>query len=176
MVLLISVSCGIGGDFILESRCLAAPPSQTTPDTRRGSDAKWALPFSATDVVEYFTKALDVPPRQGEPGTTIFESSGGTVPENRYKIIVAQEERDVVVSFTVVGAIGMNVVREFFESPPFTRKESEQLYRLLDNAEGAPTLKLERFSVSARAWETRDSVHIVLRFFHPDGRVRLKRE
>lgn len=134
--------------------------------------APWALPFNAADVVRYFTKTLNVPPRRGDQGAIIFESANGR-PEERYRIMVVQEEGDVVVSFAVGGNYGMNIVREFFECPLFDRRESEQLYALLNEAETGPTVKMKRFSVSARGWETRDQSHLVLRFFRPGSPVSL---
>ena len=134
--------------------------------------APWALPVSAADVVRYFTRTLDVPPRRGDQGGTVFESTN-VRPEEQYRIMVFQEEGEVVVSFAVGGDYGMNIAREFFECPLFQRSESEQLYALLNQAETGPTVKMKRFSVSARGWETRDRSHLVLRFFRPEGPVSL---
>ena len=129
------------------------------------------LHFTAADVVLYFNSVLGMPPKRSKKGETIFEDNKSRWPEDRYRILITQEDGDVVVSFAVGGDYGMNFAREFFECPLFQRAESEQLYKLLNEAEKAPTAALPRFSVSMRSWETKDKVHLVLRFSRPAGMV-----
>lgn len=139
------------------------------PFSKRAHALPRALHFTATDVVHYFTSVLDVPPKHTKEGSIIFEEKRSRWPEDHYRIFIAQENGDVVVSFAVAGNYGMNLAREFFECPLFHRAESEQLYKLLGEAEKAPTATLPRFSVSFRSWETKERAHVVLRFFRLDG-------
>lgn len=138
-----------------------AEPSKKVP---------WAVPFNAADVVRYFTEALEARPAATREGT-VFESPKGTNLEDQYRIVILQEGGEVVIHFSVGGDYGMNLAREFFECPLFKRKESERLYMLLNEAAKAPVMPMERFSVSARLWETRDRIHLVLRFFRPKSPI-----
>lgn len=146
-------------------------PVAKTQKAEKPQKAPWRMPFGAADAVQYFISALEARPTVTREGHTVFENPKGATPEDQYRILILQEENDVVLHFSVGGDYGMNLAREFFESPLFKRHESEQLYALLNEAAKAPVMSMERFSVSARLWETPDRVHLVLRFFHPKSPI-----
>jgi hypothetical protein len=144
------------------------------PLLQRGRAMPLALHFTAADVVRYFTSVLDMLPKRTREGSAIFEDNTSRWPEDHYRILIAQENGDVVVSFAVGGDYGMNLAREFFECGLFQRAESMRLYSMLNEAEKAPVAALPRFSVSMRSWETKEKVHVVLRFFRPGGSITLR--
>jgi len=126
-----------------------------------------ALPFTAWDVVQYFSTVLEMSAEKGPGGTMVFENHQTTVPEDRWRIAISVERKSVVVEFVVGGDFGMTMAREFFEGPLFTRGESEQLYEMLGHAQNSPVKKLPRFTVGMTYKETSDQQQLVLRFTAP---------
>lgn len=164
---LAAVICGVCGPVPVPPLVGAEIVTAKNPAAGKARKAPWGVPFTAADVVRYFTDALQSCPTTTRQGYTVFENRNAATPEEQYRIVIQQENGEVMVYFSVGGNYGMNFAREFFECPLFRRNESERLYILLNEAAKAPVMPMERFSVSARLWETPDRVHLVLRFFHP---------
>lgn len=125
------------------------------------------LPFTALDVVQYFSTVLEMSAQSGTGGALVFENHQVTVPEDRWRITISVERKSVVVEFVVGGDYGLSLAREFFESPLFERAESEQLYEMLSHAQNSPVKKLSRFTVSMSFKETTEQQQLVLRFGPP---------
>jgi hypothetical protein len=127
------------------------------------------LPFTALDVVQYFSTVLERSAEKGAGGTMVFENISATYPEDRWHIAVSVERKSVVVEFVFSGDYGMSLAREFFESPLFQRQESEQLYEMLAHAQNSPAKRLARFTVSMTHRETSQEQNLVLRFTAPNA-------
>ena len=117
------------------------------PEQPRGRSL---LPFSATDVMNYFSSVLDKQPVSGQGGAIVFEESKAVEAEHRYRVVILKEHNDLVITFSVGGDIGMNLAREFFEAPLFKPNETQRLYAMVDHAQGAPTERLHRFTITMR--------------------------
>ncbi|MEI9892546.1 MAG: hypothetical protein WDN28_01140 [Chthoniobacter sp.] len=127
------------------------------------------LPFTAWDVVQYFSTVLEMSAEKGNAGVLFFENQQATQPEDRWRIEIWTEGRSVLVEFRAGGDYGLSLAREFFESPLFERDESEQLYELLSHAQNNPLRKLRRFSVGMTYKEMVDEQVLLLKFaaLHP---------
>ena len=117
------------------------------PEQPRGRSL---LPFSATDVTNYFSSVLDKQPIRGQGGAIVFEESKAVEPGHRYRVVVIREHNDLVITFSADGDTRMNLAREFFEAPLFKPDESQRLYAMVDHAQGAPTERLRRFTITMR--------------------------
>lgn len=145
----------------------AAPGIGTTLPAKPDLPAPDRLPFSAAEVVDYFSTVLEMP-AEGAPGEARrFENLHVTHPEDRWFITVWAEGRDVIVEFRVGGGYGMNHAREFFESPFFGRAESERFYAMLSDARNDPKQKFPRFSLQMQFRQTVDLLTLTLRFSPP---------
>ena len=133
----------IGARGVLEPQPVKPAPE---PEQPRGS----LLPFSATDVTNYFSSVLDKQPIRGQGGAIVFEESKAVEPEHRYRVVVIREHNDLVITFSADGDTRMNLAREFFEAPLFKPDESQRLYAMVDHAQGAPTERLRRFTITMR--------------------------
>jgi hypothetical protein len=134
----------IGARGVLERKPVNHAPE---PEHPRGRSL---LPFSATDVTNYFVSVLDKQPVRAPGGAIVFEESKAAKPEHRYRVVILKEHNDLVITFSVVGDSGMNLAREFFEAPLFKPNETQRLYAMVDHAQGAPTERLHRFTITMR--------------------------
>jgi hypothetical protein len=66
------------------------------------------------------------------------------------------------------GDYGLNYIREFFEAEFFLRRESEQLYTLLEGGAGIRSFALERFSVQISISEAGRWLVVALEFRPPE--------
>jgi hypothetical protein len=126
------------------------------------------LPFTAADAVHYFSTVLEMSPEKSPNGGTFFEHQHDPLPEDRWRIEVLAEDKNVMVEFTVGGNYGFGLAREFFESPLFERDEFEHFYEMLSNAKNAPVEKLRRFTVKMTLRDARQSQVLTLRFIPRD--------
>jgi len=138
-------------------------PPTTEPHLR--SDR---VPFTALDVVQYFSTVLEMSAESGTAGVMVFENHQAGVPEDRWRIAISVERKSVVVEFVFGGDYGLSLAREFFESPLFERGESEQLYEMFGHAQNGPVKKLARFTVSMSFKATNEQQQLVLRFGPPE--------
>ena len=134
----------IGARGVLEPKPVKPAPE---PEQPRGRSL---LPFSATDVTNYFSSVLQKQPIRGQDGAVVFEDSKDVEPENRYRVVIIKEQNDLVITFSAGGETRMNMAREFFEAPLFKPNERERLYAMVDHAQGAPTERLRRFTITMR--------------------------
>jgi hypothetical protein len=89
--------------------------------------------------------------------------------EDFYKISVYAEGSGVRVVFQCGGKGGLDIAREFFESPLFTPEETRMLYGLMDRARSGPREVSQRFEASASLTRRADMLIFVLRLM-PRGR------
>ena len=80
----------------------------------------------------------------------MFEESKAAEPKHRYRVVIVKEHNDLVITFSAGGDTGMNLAREFFEAPLFRPNETQRLYAMVDHAQGAPTERLHRFTITMR--------------------------
>ena len=134
-----------------------APVEET--DFRHGS-----LPFTAADAIHYFSTALEMSSEKSPNGGAVFENPHDPLPEDRWRIEVLAEEKNVIVEFTVGGDYGLTLASEFFESPLFERDEFEHFYEMLGNAKNARVEKMRRFTVKMTLRDAKESQVLTLRF------------
>ena len=108
------------------------------------------MPFSATDLTNYFSSVLEKQPTRAQGDAIVFEDSKAVEPEHRYRVVILKEHNDLVITFNVGGDIGMNLSREFFEAPLFKPDETQRFYAMLDYAQNVPTERLRRFTITMR--------------------------
>jgi hypothetical protein len=144
---------------VIELAVIVPGVPRDEPDFRPG----W-LPFTAADAVHYFSTVLEMSPEKSPNGGTVFEHQHDPLPEDRWRIEVLAEEKNVIVEFTVGGNYGIGLAREFFESPLFHRDEFETFYEMLNNAKNAPVEKMRRFTVKMTLRIVNQSQILTLRF------------
>lgn len=137
---------------------IAPQVPEKDPDIRPGF-----LPFTAADVVHYFSTTLDMSSEKGANGASVFQNHDPQ-PEDRWRIEVQTEEKSVIVEFTVDGNYGLSLAREFFESPLFERDEYERFYAMLNDAKNHPVDEMPRFTVKMTMRKFKDSEILTLRF------------
>jgi hypothetical protein len=140
--------------------------SQPTPQPAPRQDG---LPFTAWDVVQYFSTVLEMAPEKEKGGALVFENPQPTFPEDRWRIEIWAERKSVVVQFTAGGEYGMSLAREFFECPIFEQSESEQFYDMFSRAKAGPLTRMHRFTVSMAYKETSDLEVLVMKFTAPSA-------
>jgi len=150
-------------------RALSSRASETTLSAPAAVPRTDGLPFTALDVVQYFSTVLERSAEKGAGGAMVFANAAATYPEDRWHIAISVERKSVVVEFVFSGDYGMSLAREFFESPLFQREESEQLYDMLAHAQNSPVKRLARFTVSMTHRETSEQQNLVLRFTPPNA-------
>ncbi|EDY17920.1 hypothetical protein CfE428DRAFT_4659 [Chthoniobacter flavus Ellin428] len=140
----------------------ASLPRKTAPQNE-------ALPFTAADVVQYFSSTFETSAEKGEGNTMVFENHEVKSPDDRWRIAISTEGKAVIVEFTAGGDYGLSLARDFFESPLFQREESEQLYDLFARAQNNPVKKLPRFTVGVTYRQTSEEENLVIRFTAPNA-------
>ena len=140
------------------------PMSQPAAEPALRTDA---LPFTARDVVEYFSTVLEMSAEKGQAGRVVFENRQATYPEDQWRIEIWTEGKGVVVQFTAGGEYGMSLANEFFECPIFEREESEQMYQMFSNAQNGPLTRMHRFTVGMNFKQTADLQVLVMKFTAP---------
>jgi hypothetical protein len=135
-----------------------------TPDPGPRLDG---LPFTARDVVQYFSTVLEMSPDKGQDGRLVFENQQATFPEDRWRIEIWAEKKSVVVQCSAGGEEGMSLAREFFESPLFESAESQKFYEMYSRAEGEAVAKLPRFTIGMAFKNTADLEVLLMKFTAP---------
>ncbi len=121
------------------------------------------LPFTAADVVHYFSTVLEMSAEKAPNGGMVFQNHDPQ-PEDRWRIEVQSDKKDVIIEFTVGGNYGMSKAREFFESPLFQRDEFEHFYAMLNEAKNGPVDEMRRFTVKMTMRDINESQILTLRF------------
>ena len=160
LLLLTPLATGLEQNVLVDDKELSqpAPPSEL----RTGG-----LPFTAWDVVQYFSTVLEMSPEKEKGGALVFENPQAIYPEDKWRIEIWTERKSVVVQFTAGGEYGMSLAREFFECPIFEQDESEQFYDMFNHAQAGPLMRMHRFTVGMSYKETSDLEVLVMKFTAP---------
>jgi hypothetical protein len=108
------------------------------------------LPFSASDVANYFSSVLEKQPTRAQGNAVLFEDSNAVQPAHRYRVVIIREHNDLVITFSMGSHAGMNLAREFFQAAFFKPDETERLLAMIDHAQGGPNERFRRFTISMR--------------------------
>jgi hypothetical protein len=106
------------------------------------------LPFKAADVVQFFSKRLEVPAEKGAEGAAVFENHRAAAAADHWRVAVREEGKSVVVECPAGSDLGLGLMREFFDSPLFERRESEKLHAMLTRAPADSVTRMPRFTAS----------------------------
>jgi hypothetical protein len=160
LLLLAPLATGLEQVALADDQELSQPTPQPEPRTN-------GLPFTAWDVVQYFSTVLEMSPDKEKGGVLVFENQQATFPEDKWRIEIWSERKSVVVQFAAGGEYGMSLAREFFECPIFDQSETEQFYEMFSRAQAGPLTRLHRFTVSMAYKETADLEVLVMKFTAP---------
>lgn len=123
-------------------------------------------PLTFTNVRSFFSETLRIRPTEVQKRCVIFYE-GEWQNANIYNycvIIVENSDEDLQVTFYLTDDREMNWVNEFLDSPFFTRSETENLFRLLNQKRHVRGEHVGRFRVDASHWEPRHAEIIVFSF------------
>lgn len=142
-------------------RCVAVtagPPLLPVPAPQHAEPTRLAF----DDVLRELSRAAGVPPVSQGTRRARLRSRPSQYPEDCYQISVAQQGERLVIQLVAGGGHGFTVLRELFESPLFTRAESEALHGLLSAARDGPSRRVGRFRASVRFGNTADALWLTL--------------
>ena len=108
-------------------------------------------PLTFANVRSFFSETLRIRPTEVQKRCVIFYE-GEWQNANTYNycvIIVENSDEDLQVTFYLTDDREMNWVNEFLDSPFFTRSETENLFRLLNQKHQARGERVGRFRVDA---------------------------
>jgi len=123
-------------------------------------------PLTFTNVRSFFSETLRIRPTEVQKRCVIFYE-GEWQNANIYNycvIIVENSDEDLQVTFYLTDDREMNWVNEFLDSPLFTRNETENLFRLLNQKPHVRGEQVGRFRVDVSHWEPRHAEIIVFSF------------
>lgn len=123
-------------------------------------------PLTFGNVRSFFSDTLRIRPTEVQKRCAIFYE-GEWANANTYNycvIIVENSDEDLQITFYLTDDREMNWVNEFLDSPFFTRSETENLFRLLNQKGQARKERVGRFRVDASHWEPRHAEIIVFSF------------
>jgi hypothetical protein len=133
------------------------------PDAPAADPATKPLTFA--NVVSFF-KAAKFRATEVQPRCVIFFEGEWKSP-NVYDycvIMVDNSDQDIQVTFYLTDAHEMNWVTEFLDSPFFSRKETEQLFRFLNSNKEVRGQNVGRFRVDFHHWQPRHAELLVFSF------------
>jgi len=128
--------------------------------------AKAPRPLTFINVRSFFSETLRIRPTEVQKRCVIFYE-GEWQNANTYNycvIIVENSDEDLQVTFYLTDDREMNWVNEFLDSPFFTKSETENLFRLLNQKRHVRGEQVGRFRVDASHWEPRHAEIIVFSF------------
>jgi hypothetical protein len=117
-------------------------------------------------VRSFFSDTLGIRATEVQKRCAIFYE-GEWQNANAYRycvIIVENSDEDLQVTFYITDDREMNWVNEFMDGPFFTRRETEELFRLLNRERHARGEKVGRFRVDVSHWMPRHAEIIVFSF------------
>ena len=123
-------------------------------------------PLTFANVRSFFSDTLRIRPSEVQKRCAIFYE-GEWKNANTYNycvIIVENSDEDLQVTFYLTDDREMNWVNEFLDSPFFTRNETENLFRLLNQKRHVRDERVGRFRVDVSHWEPRHAEIIVFSF------------
>ena len=121
-----------------------------------------SLPFSVEQVLDYFNEAFGKRPFKTDHKSFVYTDREN--PDEVAIITVSDLESRLGVALFATGDYGVNYIREFFKAPFFLRRESEQLYTLLEGGPGIRSFALERFNVQMSISEAGRWLVVALEF------------
>ena len=128
--------------------------------------AQTPRPLTFINVRSFFSETLRIRPTEVQKRCVIFYE-GEWQNANTYNycvIIVENSDEDLQVTFYLTDDREMNWVNEFLDSPFFTKSETENLFRLLNQKRHVRGEQVGRFRVDASHWEPRHAEIIVFSF------------
>jgi hypothetical protein len=135
----------------------AAPSNPPRPQTVK--------PLSYQNVVSHFNAAKFRATEVQKRCTIFFEGEWKNPGIYDYCIIIVENsDEDVQVTFYLTDAHEMNWVTEFLDAPFFSRKETEQLFRLVHSNKDVRGQNLGRFRVDFHHWQPRHAELLVFSF------------
>jgi len=130
-------------------------------------------PLTFVNVRSFFSDTLRIRPTEVQKRCAVFYE-GEWQNANTYNycvIIVENSDEDLQVTFYLTDDREMNWVNEFLDSPFFTRSETENLFRFLNQKRHVRDQQVGRFRVDVSHWEPRHA-EIIVFSFTPVQRVR----
>ena len=134
--------------------------------TLGSTTAEAPRPLTFANVRSFFSDTLRIRPTEVQKRCVIFYE-GEWQNANTYNycvIIVENSDEDLQLTFYLTDDREMNWVNEFLDSPFFTRSETENLFRLLNQKSHARDERVGRFRVDVSHWEPRHAEIIVFSF------------
>ena len=135
----------------------AAPPKSAQPLVGR-------RPVTFANTVAFFREALGRAPLKADAQIALF-AEGEWTNRNVYNhsaIFIENADEDVEITFMMSGDEGMNWVTEFFDSPFFTRRETEVFFQLLHSGLGTRRKNVGRFKIEFSRWRPHHHEIVVL--------------
>ena len=135
----------------------AAPPKSAQP-------LVGGRPVTFANTVAFFRKALGRAPLKADARIALFAEGEWTNPNvyNHSAIFIENADEDMEVTFMMSGDEGMNWVTEFFDSPFFTRRETEAFFQLFHSGLGTRRKNVGRFKVEMSRWRPHHHEIVVL--------------
>ena len=122
-------------------------------------------PLTYGNVISFFKEAQFRPTEVQKRCTVFFE--GEWTNPNNYNyclIIVENSDEDIQVTFYLTDAHEMNWVTEFLDAPFFSRRETQELFGLVNSDRDVLRQKIGRFRVDFHKWEPRHAQILVFSF------------
>ena len=141
--------------------------ARSTCEAELGANSAAAQSLTYANVTSYFRstglKATEVQKRC----TVFFEGKWKNANVYDYcLIIVEKSDEDLQVTFYLTDAHEMNWITEFLDTPFFSRKETEQLFGLINGEGNVRNRRIGRFRVDFHRWQPRHA-HIIVFSFGP---------
>ena len=123
-------------------------------------------PLTFANVRSFFSDTLRIRPTEVQKRCAIFYEGAWQNPNTYYYcvIIVENSDEDLQITFYLTNDREMNWVNEFLDSPFFTRSETENLFRLLNQKRHVRDEQIGRFRVDLSHWDPRHAEIIVFSF------------
>jgi hypothetical protein len=134
--------------------------------TSGSTTAEAPRPLTSASVRAFFSDTLRIRPTEVQKRCVIFyEGEWQNAKTYNYCVIIVENsDEDLQVTFYLTDDREMNWVNEFLDSPFFTRNETENLFRLLNQKRHVRDEQVGRFRVDASHWEPRHAEIIVFSF------------
>jgi hypothetical protein len=139
------------------------------PTTRAVNAA--TTPFTSANAVSFF-KAAKFRATEVQPRCVIFFEGEWKNP-NVYDycvIMVENSDQDIQITFYLTDAHEMNWVTEFLDSAFFNRRETEQLFSLMNSNRDIRAQNVGRYRVDFHHWQPRHAEILVFSFTPVRGR------
>lgn len=141
-------------NFICVLLALTIPASYAAPRERARASAQ-LRPLTFANAVAFFHEALGRSPLSSDSRVAVFAEGEWKNRDvyNHSLIFIENADEDVEITYIMSGDEGMNWVTEFFDSPFFSRAETESLFDVLQNVRGSRHVSIGRFNVELDRWQ-----------------------